>query len=132
MAFVDVLLGSRFILAEASVVEVLRRSGKVELHPELVHCHLIYDTIGRQELTDLYSSYISIAEKSGFPIIVLTPTWRADREKLSNAGIKEDLNKDSAEFMKAIRIGFDAWKENVFIGACIGPKNDCYDPVEAL
>jgi S-methylmethionine-dependent homocysteine/selenocysteine methylase len=132
MSFETVLETARFILAEASIVEVLRRSGKVELHPELVHCHLIYDDIGRQELADLFSTYISIAEKSGFPVIVLTPTWRADREKLSNAGIKKDLNGDSAEFMKKIRTGFSAWKENIFIGACIGPKNDCYDPVEAL
>jgi len=132
VTFVNVLQGSSFILAEASVVEVLRRSGKVELHPELIHCHLIYDEVGRQELTDLFTTYISIAEKSRFPIIILTPTWRADREKLSDAGITKTLNKDSADFMRKLRGRFSDWKESIFIGGCIGPKNDCYDPVEAL
>jgi S-methylmethionine-dependent homocysteine/selenocysteine methylase len=132
MSFETVLETARFILAEASIVEVLRRSGKVKLHPELVHCHLIYDSVGREELTDLYSTYISIAEKSGFPMIVLAPTWRADREKLSNAGIKKDLNKNSVEFMKGIRGRFGVWQDNIIIAGCIGPKRDCYDPVEAL
>jgi len=130
--FTDILKESSFILAEGSVVEALRRSGKVKLHPELIHCHLIYDDVGRQELSALYSSYITVAESSGFPIIVLTPTWRADREKLSDAGITKTLNKDSVEFMKKLRSGFVNWKQNIFIGGCIGPRYDCYDPVEAL
>jgi S-methylmethionine-dependent homocysteine/selenocysteine methylase len=132
MSFASVLEASSFILAEASVVEVLRRSRKVKLHPTLIHSLLIYDEIGRQELVELYSAYISIAEKAGFPIIILSPTWRADREKLSEAGIKKNLNRDAVELVKEIRNRFSAWKDNIFIGGCIGPKNDCYDPVEAL
>jgi S-methylmethionine-dependent homocysteine/selenocysteine methylase len=132
VSFEEVLKNESFILAEASVVEVLRRSGKVELHPDLIHCHLIYDEVGRQELIDIFTTYVSIAEKSRFPIIVLTPTWRADWEKLSDAGITKTLNKDSADFMKKLRGRFSDWKENIFIGGCIGPKNDCYNPVEAL
>jgi len=132
MSFESVLEASKFILAEASVVEVLRRSGRVKLHPQLVHSLLIYDEVGREELSKLYCSYISIAEKAGVPMIVLAPTWRADREKLSDAGITKTLNKDSAEFMKQLRSRFSTWEGNIFIGGCIGPKNDCYDPVEAL
>ncbi|MGB7055950.1 MAG: homocysteine S-methyltransferase family protein [bacterium] len=132
MSFKSVLEDNNFILAEASIVEALRRSGKVELHPKLGHSLLIYDEVGRQELAELYSAFISIAEKAGFPIILLSPTWRADREKLSKAGIRKNLNGDAVEFMKEIRGRFDAWRENIFIGGCIGPKNDCYDPVEAL
>jgi homocysteine S-methyltransferase len=132
MSFESLLETSKFILAEASIVEVLRRSGKVELHPTLIHSPLIYDEVGREELAKLYNSYISIAEKSGVPIIILTPTWRADREKLSNAGITKTLNRDSAAFVKKLRDKHSAWKEKIFIGGCIGPKNDCYDPVVAL
>ena len=132
MSFENVLEARRFILAEASVVEVLRRSGRIKLHPQLVHSPLIYDEVGREELSKLYCTYISIAEKAGVPMIVLAPTWRSDREKLSEAGIKKNLNRDSVDFMKEISGRFGTWKENIFIGGCLGPKNDCYDPVEAL
>lgn len=132
MPFTDVLRESGFILAEASIVEALRRSGKVPLHPKPVHSLLIYDELGREALSNLYCSYISIAENSKVPMVVLTPTWRSDLEKLTEAGIKKNLNRDSVDFMKEIRSKFGALEKNIFIGGCIGPKNDCYDPVEAL
>ncbi len=132
MPFSDVLQGSKFILAEASIIEALRRSGRIELHPKLIHSLLIYDEVGREELSRLFCTFISIAEKSGFPIIILAPTWRSDKERISTSGIAKNLNKDLVDFVKEIRKGFGAWKSKIFIGGNIGPKNGCYDPVEAL
>jgi homocysteine S-methyltransferase len=132
MSFESVLKHERLILAEASIVESLRRSGRIKLHPKLVHSLLIYDEIGREELSNLYCACISIAVKARVPIIILTPTWRADKKKLSDAGIAKNLNRDSAEFMKKLRSSFRNWQGSIFIGGCIGPKNDCYNPVEAL
>lgn len=132
MSFEEILKKNKFILAEASIVEVLRRSKRVELHPQLVHTLFIYDEIGKEELSKLYCDYITVAEKAGVPIVTLTPTWRADKTRLSEAGVTQDVNKDAAEFMKRIRSDWGAWQDNIFIGGCIGCKNDCYKPSEAL
>ncbi|UCG92237.1 MAG: homocysteine S-methyltransferase family protein [candidate division WOR-3 bacterium] len=132
MSFEEILKKNKFILAEASIVEVLRRSKRVELHPQLEHTLLLYDETGKEELLNLYRDYISVAEKSGFPIIILTPTWRADKARLSEAGITKNVNKDAAEFMKQIRSNWGVWQDNIFIGGCIGCKNDCCKPHEAL
>jgi len=52
---------NNLILIEAAIVERLRRSGRVKLHPSLVHATFIYDDSGKAELEKLYRGYISIA-----------------------------------------------------------------------
>ncbi|UCD05337.1 MAG: homocysteine S-methyltransferase family protein [candidate division WOR-3 bacterium] len=132
MSFEDVVRESKFVLAEASVVESLRRSNRVELHPRLVHSPLIYDKRGREELTNLYNEYIGVAESSGLPMITLTPTWRANKERLAEAGIECNVNKDAADFMMHIRDRWNTWRDNIFIGGLTGCRNDCYKAVEAI
>jgi homocysteine S-methyltransferase len=132
MPFEDIVRDSAFMLAEASVIESLRRANKVELHPRLVHSPLIYDKNGREELTNLYNGFIGVAEKSGLPMITLTPTWRANKERLAEAGITCDVNKDAVDFMKQIRHRWTTWRDNIFIGGLIGCRNDCYKAVEAI
>lgn len=126
------LVSSDLILAEAAVVEPLRRSNKVELHPTLVHALLIYDEAGRGELTSLYNTYISIAHEAGVAIIVCTPTWRANKEKLSAAAQSRDVNEDAVNFLKRVRTNWSSWEENILIGGLVGCKNDCYRPAEGL
>lgn len=132
MSFEDVVRESKFILAEASVVESLRRSNRVELHPRLVHSPLIYDKKGREELANLYNDYIGVAERSGLPMIMLTPTWRTNKERLDEAGISCNVNKDAVDFMKQIRSRWNTWCDNIYIGGLTGCRNDCYKAVEAI
>lgn len=120
------------ILAEAAIVESLRRSNKVELHPRLVHALLIYDKAGQRELSHLYNEFISVARKAGVPIIICSPTWRANKERLSEAKISRDVNKDAVNFMKQIRSNWSSWEENILIGGITGCKNDCYKPAEGI
>jgi hypothetical protein len=58
------------ILAEAAIAERLRRSGRVALHPTLASVPLIYDDTGRDELTKIYQSYISVAEMARLPLLL--------------------------------------------------------------
>jgi homocysteine S-methyltransferase len=132
MSFESVLNERSFILAEASVVESLRRANKVQLHPRLVHALLVYDGVGKEQLSNLYCDYISVAEKARVPIITLSPTWRANRERLSESGVNSDVNRDAVDFMRQLRNTWGAWQENIYVGGLIGCKNDCYRASEAL
>jgi S-methylmethionine-dependent homocysteine/selenocysteine methylase len=120
------------ILAEAAIIEALRRSGRVQLHPRLENVLLIYNRIGKTELSQLCSKYISVAHKARVPIFVGTPTWRANKERLSEAGVSSDVNKDAVAFMKELRGNWISWQENIPIAGLISCKNDCYKPVEGL
>jgi len=127
-----VLTENDLILGEAAIVESLRRSGEVKLHPRLVHALLIYDRAGAKALTDLYEAYIAVAHKAGVPIIICTPTWRANKERLLEANLSGDVNRDAVDFLKALRKKWGSWGENILIGGLVGCKNDCYIPGEAL
>ena len=121
-----------FILMEGAVVEILRRSGKVGFHPDLIHAQLIYDTRGLNELTSIFNTYIKIAQSRDLPFIMCTPTWRANRENVRKSGIKESLNIDAAEFMKKLRDNAGDFSGKILIGGIIGSKNDCYTPGAGL
>ena len=82
---------NRLILAEGAVIELLRRSGNVLLHPHLENALLIYDKTGRSTLTDIYGDYASIATRAGVPMIMFTPTWRANPHRIAAARVNRNL-----------------------------------------
>jgi S-methylmethionine-dependent homocysteine/selenocysteine methylase len=120
------------ILIEASVVERLRRSGNVQLHPRLVHAQLIYDSRGRRELNEIYQSYIDIASKAALPLIICTPTWRANHERVLESGVSMNVNSDAVEFVKQLRENQTGTQAPIIVGGLIGNKNDCYKHEEGL
>jgi S-methylmethionine-dependent homocysteine/selenocysteine methylase len=120
------------ILTEAAIVERLRRSGRVELHPILVHAALVYDAEGRAEMARLFQGYVSIAAAAEVPIIVSAPTWRANYERVRDAGIDPDVNGDAVRFLQELREAQGAYASMVKVGGYIGCKNDCYRPEEGL
>jgi len=117
---------------EAAIVEPLRRSSEVDLHPLLVNAPLIYEEAGRRALAKLYQNYIDIALEAKTPFLMCTPTWRANRERVSETGINPAVNIDAARFLQDIRESQKQGRENIKIGGLIGCKNDCYLPQEAL
>jgi homocysteine S-methyltransferase len=121
-----------FVLIEAAVIESLRRSGDVDLHPRLANAPLIYDERGRNALSGIYQDYIRIARKADIPIIISTPTWRANHERLAASRVEEDVNGDAVRFLRDLRSAWGGWAKNIFIGGLIGCKNDCYNPAEGL
>ncbi|MDH3901611.1 MAG: homocysteine S-methyltransferase family protein [Xanthomonadales bacterium] len=128
----QLLSDNSLILMEGAIVESLRRSSEVELHPLLVNAPLIYEEAGRQALTKLYQNYIDIALEAETPFLMCTPTWRANKERVSETGINPDVNIDAARFLQDIRESQKQGRNNIKIGGLIGCKNDCYLPHEAL
>ena len=117
---------------EAAIVERLRRTGETELHPSLVHAPLIYDERGRDTLTRIYQDYMDIACRADLPILLCSPTWRANRDRVEEYPDMIDLNDDALQFMKKVRAGRSDSSAPVKIGGLIGCKNDCYKPDEGL
>lgn len=120
------------VLMEAAVNETLRRKKGINLHPRLSNALMIYDEPGRKALSEIYREYISVAERADIPILMCTPTWRANRERLGETGVNRDVNGDAVSFMKELRKSYGAWSENILVGGLMGCKNDCYRPEEGL
>jgi S-methylmethionine-dependent homocysteine/selenocysteine methylase len=128
----NIIEANNLILTEASIVERLRRSGKVDLHPSLIHATFIYDDIGRAELENLYRGYISIALEVQVPILLLAPTWRANRERIMNVEVDTNINADAVRFMLDLRESYGPDSSMIKIGGVVGCMNDCYKPEEGL
>jgi S-methylmethionine-dependent homocysteine/selenocysteine methylase len=127
------LAENRFILAEAAVIETLRRTPGITLDPELANSPLIYEARGRRLIAGLINRFIGLARQIEVPIVVTTPTWRANRERLVRAREERDVNGDAVAFIREIQAGWPGWgRENILVGGLMSCRNDCYRPDLAL
>jgi S-methylmethionine-dependent homocysteine/selenocysteine methylase len=126
------LVNHDLILAEAAIVEPLRRRNDVELHPGLVHAPLIYDDKGAKLLRSLYESYMDVAMAAGLPFMMCTPTWRTNWERVRQSGFPDCINGDAVRFLQEIRGDRELSRDRVKIGGIIGCRNDTYKPEEGL
>ncbi len=117
---------------EAAVVEKLRRDNRVELHPRLANATLLHDEFGRHELENVYQGYIDISQDARLPLLICTPTWRANQERVYECDVSHELNSEAVQFMSTLRRKQGPIKSDIKIGGLIGCKNDCYRPEEGL
>ncbi len=133
MDAVTALRASPIILTEGALIERLRRDAAVSLDPHVLHAGFVYDEGGRRALRGLYRQYLDIGLAADLPMIVCTPTWRANPVRLRLADLADrDANGDGARFVAAIRDEYDAYARQVFIGGLIGCAGDAYKPEEGL
>jgi len=116
------------ILAECAIAERLRRTPNVELDPLLYNAPLIYGPKhARDAMTAIYTEYITAADEAELPLLMSSPTWRVDPERLKEAGGNLSLNTDAVNYMLDLREKFPG-NSPVLVGALTGPRNDCYRP----
>ena len=114
------------ILAECAIAERLRRIKEVELHPTLFNTPLIYGPKpAREQMTNLYREYLTIADQAGLPLLLTAPTWRLDTRRVEQAGVPSSINTDAVDYLCGVRDAFVS-RSPVLVGALVGPKEDCY------
>lgn len=119
-------------MTEGSVIERLRRDPSLALHPDVLHAAFIYEETGGNALAALYRQYMDIGRKYNLPMMSYTPTWRADRDRMNQAGLDKDLNGDGVRFVKKIRREYGDYSKQIFIGGLMGCRGDAYKPEETL
>ena len=120
------------ILGEGSMYERLRRSGDINFDPHIAHASLIYDDKSRQVLEEVHREYLDIGQRYGLPMLVTTPTWRANTECISKSNYAgRAVNRDGANFMLGLRESYGPDAHPILIGGASGPKGDGYLPQEA-
>jgi homocysteine S-methyltransferase len=133
VGFVTALQEAPIILTEGALIERLRRDAAVSLDPHVLHAGFVYDEGGRRALRGLYRQYLDIGLAADLPMIVCTPTWRANPVRLRLADLADrDANGDGARFVAAIRAEYGPYARQVFIGGLIGCAGDAYKPEEGL
>ncbi|MBI5020062.1 MAG: homocysteine S-methyltransferase family protein [Ignavibacteriales bacterium] len=121
------------MLTEGSIIERLRREYFYELHPHILNANCIYDQVGRKILEEIYLQYIAIGKSKNIPLILFTPTWRANPERLGKSGwMLKEVNGENFRFIDSLRNEQGVYTEKILIGGLIGCKGDAYKPEEAL
>jgi len=121
------------VLGEAAVLETLRRDPRITLHPTLEHGLLVYDDAGRNALTEVHNRYIRTARDAGLPIVISTPTWRMNPERLVSSGLTCSVaHRDAVSFMNDIRFVHESFSDKIWIAGLMGCRGDAYQPDQAL
>ena len=132
-SFPEVLRQSACVLGEGAVIERLRRDASIELDPHVVNSHLVYSEAGRAALSKICGGYLEIGRGCNLPLLISTPTWRASRERIADAGLEgSDVNGDNFRFLSALRERCGAYAARVFICGLMSCRGDAYRPSEAL
>jgi homocysteine S-methyltransferase len=123
-----------FILFEGAVIERLRRDPAVRLDPHVLHTGLVYDPEGRAALERVYRSYLDVGRTYSLPMVVLTPTWRANAESVRRAGLGDfvRVNHDAVRFLAQIRDSYAEDGAPIWIAGLVGSRGDAYKPEQAL
>jgi len=133
MDFITAINDFPAIVTEGAIIERLKREYGVELDPYIANAGFIYDPRQRKLLTSIYRQYIDITCERDLPILLFTPTWRANPERIKQANILDkDVNLDCYEFMAEIRASYREYAKKIYIGGLVGCKGDAYKSDEAL
>lgn len=133
VGFLDAVQTAPVILTEGAIIERLRRDATVVLDPHVLHAGFLYAERGREALRRLYRQYLDIGSAFDLPMMVCTPTWRANPDRLRQAGLAhQDVNGDAVRFVASIRDEYGAYATRVFVGGLLGCAGDAYRPHEGL
>ena len=119
----------RLLLTEAAVGLRLEREFGISPDPDVYYAGLIYDGRARRALATLYRQYIGIAREFGLPILLMTNTRRANRERVSRSAFRNcDIMGDWVRFLRDVASDYEC----AYVGGMLGCKNDAYTGEGAL
>jgi homocysteine S-methyltransferase len=121
------------ILGEGALIERLRRNSPFELDPFIVNSGYIYEEPKRKAIEAIYRQYLDVGARHDLPLVLSTPTWRASRQRIADAGFAEkDVNGDNFRFLDDLRRSYGDYSRKVFICGLLSCKGDAYDRRQAL
>lgn len=123
----------RCILGEGAIIERLRRGSGFEIDPHIVNSAFIYDEAKRTAIGAICRQYLDIGFEHGLPLLLSTPTWRANRERVAAAGYGGvDVNGDNFRFLDALRTSYGEYAGKVYICGLLSCRGDCYKAADTL
>lgn len=127
--FESCFIRSRNILTEGALAERLKREFNVTIDEDVALASIIYKKEYTKILKELFIQYIRIANKYSIPIMLTTPTRRANRDRVLNSKYNENIIRDNVDFLKEVR---DEFKGEIYIGGLMGCRGDAYKADDGL
>jgi homocysteine S-methyltransferase len=134
MTFSQTVINAQFILTEGAITERLRRDPSILLPSSVLNTALLYTAEGPNILRHLYREYLHIGFHHDLPMVVLTPTWRANPERLAEASLPAvtEVSEEAFRLLDQVRDGYGDYSKSIFIGGLMGCRGSAYRPAGAL
>ncbi len=134
MSFAGTLQDAPFLLTEGGVIERLRRELLLPLHPRLLNTALLFEAEGPNALRRIYREYLHVGFHHDLPMLILTPTWRGNPERLASAGLPgvKEVSEEAFRLLDQVRDGYGSYSKSIFIGGLLGCRGNAYNAAEAL
>lgn len=130
MNFEDVFYNNDLILMEGGLGERLKREYNIQMDKDIALAGHIYDSSKREALAQLFEQYFNVAKMYNMPIMVTTPTRRANRERISSSIFKKNnVIEDNVRFLKQLK---EKTTATVYVGGLMGCKGDAYSKDDHL
>lgn len=118
------------LLTEGAVGVRLEQAYGLKPDKDIAWAATLYDKAGRAALGELYGQYLAVARRHGLPLMLLTNTRRANRERLARSAFADrPVMADYAAFLRGLAEGSGA---DAYIGGMLGSRGDGYSGVEGL
>ena len=125
LSFIESFRTSPFILTEGAIVERLRHEFHISPDKHIAHAALIYDDSHREILASIYRQYLQIATEFRLPLMLMTPTRRANIEQIAASHSRhKNVLADTMAFLSRFR---DEASTPVYIGGLAGCRGNAYD-----
>ena len=108
---------------EGALGERLKREYGLQTKGIVDMAGLVYQQEGRRALQAIWGEYIDVARRYSLPLIATTPTRRANRERVSAAGLDEKVFEDNVSFLANIR---DHSGIEMYAGGMMGSTGNAY------
>lgn len=127
MNFQDMFHSSKLIMMEGAIGERL----KTEFHclPDSHVALASYVYNAPKQLETIYTQYINISNKYNVPIMITTPTRKANKENIKVSRYSENIILDNVLFLKNLRQQLGG---QIYIGGLMGCKGDAYKGITDL
>jgi homocysteine S-methyltransferase len=95
--------------------------------PDFAAFTLLAHERGRAALAEYYDAYLDVAERRRLPIILDTPTWRANPDWGGRLGYAaEQLDEVNRDAVGLVRSAAGRRSAEAFVSGCVGPRGDGY------
>ena len=93
---------------------------------------MLPESSGREALADYFRGFLGLAKDVAAGFVLESQTWKAHPHWAKNLGATErqlqDANRDSIEFIAALREEFSGNNKPIVLNGVIGPRGDGYAP----
>lgn len=129
MGFAECFQENNSILMEGALGERLKREFGLMVDDNVALASMIYNQKGADALKIIWEQYISIAKRYHLPFLAMTPTRRANQERVKKTGYVSSIIDDNVKFLKDIQQNSGI---EMYVGGLMGCKGDAYSGKEGL